>query len=151
MPVYLRFIISMHLINKLVVYFSLAFCTINLFGQIPEFSNPYIDSLKQQIDFVSDSTKVDLLNKIAYNYYYYHIDSTDNYALLAIELASSLDYKRGLSEAQRLMGIAFKAKNKEREAIEWLYKGSETAQSINYHQGIADNLNSIGIFFKSIE
>ena len=142
----------MRLIKRLVVFYSVAFCVIpNLFGQAPELSNPYIDSLKQQIDFVSDSAKVDILNKIAYNYYYYHVDSTDDYAVLAIELATSLDYKKGLSEAQRLMGIAFKAKNNEREAIDWLYKGLETAQSINYHQGIGDNLNSIGIFFKSIE
>ena len=151
MPVYLRFIISMHLINKLVVYFCLAFCTINLFGQIPEFSNPYIDSLKQQIDFASDSAKVDLLNQIAYNYYYYYHDSTEGYAKLAIELADSLDYKKGLSEALRMMGIAFQADNNDVEAIEWLFKGLETAQSINYHQGIADNLNSIGILYNSIE
>ncbi|MCK5367527.1 MAG: hypothetical protein KAQ62_03215, partial [Cyclobacteriaceae bacterium] len=68
----LRFIISMRLIKRLVVFYSVAFCGIpNLFGQVPELSNPYIDSLKQQIDFVSDSAKVDILNKIAYNYYYY--------------------------------------------------------------------------------
>lgn len=142
----------MRLINRLIVYFFLTTCFIsNLFGQMPKLSNSFIDSLKQQIDFVSDSSKVDLLNQIAYNYYYYHLDSTDDYAMLAIELASSLDYKKGLSEGQRLMGITFKAKNKEKEAIDWLYRGLKTAQSINYHQGIADNLNSIGIFYKSIE
>ena len=123
----------MRLIKRLVVFYSVAFCGIpNLFGQVPELSNPYIDSLKQQVDFVSDRAKVDLLNQIAYNYYFYYHDSTEGYAKLAIELAESLDYKKGLSEAQRMMGIAFQADNKDVEAVEWLFKGLETAESINY-------------------
>lgn len=142
----------MRFTNRLVFYSCLALCTIpNLFGQLPEFSNPYIDSLKQQVDFVSDSAKVDLLNQIAYNYYYYYHDSTESYAKIAIELADSLGYKKGLSEALRMMGIAAQADNNDVEAMEWLFNGLETAQSINYHQGIADNLNSIGILYNSIE
>ncbi len=142
----------MHYIPRIIFYICLAFFAIpNLYGQKATLSNSYIDSLKQQINFVSDSAKVDLLNKIAYNYYYFTHDSTDHYAELAIELAASLDYKKGLAEAQRMMGIAFKANNKDRKSIEWLYKALETARSINYHQGIADILNSIGISYNSIE
>lgn len=136
----------------MVVYYCVACCAIpNLNGQIPELSNPYIDSLIQQIDFVSDSAKVDLLNKIAYNQYYFHHESMVDYTKIAFELATSLNYKRGLSESQRLIGISSKANNRDKEGISWLFKGLETAQSINYHQGIADNLNSIGIFYSSIE
>ena len=50
-----------------------------------------------------------------------------------------------------MMGISAKAQNKETEAYSWLLKGLETAESINDHQGIADNLNSIGIFFSYVE
>lgn len=140
------------ILSKVVVCYALLFCVFsNLFAQIPELTNASIDSLKLQIEFVSDSAKVDLLNKIAYDYYYFDHDSTEVYALLAIELASSLNYLKGISEGQRLMGIANKAENNERVAIEWLFKGLETATSINYHQGIADNMNSIGIFFSSVE
>lgn len=124
---------------------------LSVFGQRSALSNPVIDSLLTQSEEVSDSAKVDLLNKIAYNYYYYDNDSTDDYALMAIELAKSLNYNKGLAEAQRLIGIALKAKNQESEAIQWLYKGLQTATLINYHQGIADNLNSIGIVHSSVE
>lgn len=148
----LRLILSIKSVKIFVVYYSVACCTIpNLKGQISELSNPYIDSLKQQLEFVSDTAKVDLLNKIAYNYYFYNHDSTDDYAAMAIKLATTLDYKKGLSEAQRQMGISLNASNEEKEGIAWIYKGLETAQSINYHQGIADNLNSIGVFYYSIE
>ena len=134
----------------LTILFSCSFF-VPVSGQNREFSNPLIDSLKLQLNYVTDSAKVDLLNQIAYNYYYYDNDSTDDYAEEAIELATKLNYKIGLSEAQRMMGIAFKSQNKERESLNWLNKGLETAKSINYHQGIADNLNSLGIFYHSIE
>lgn len=114
-------------------------------------SNPEIDSLKGQLQFKSDSQRVDLLNKIAYQYYYYYNDSTDDYALEALKLSDSLNYTKGLAEAQRMMGIHLKAKNRDKESIAWLYKGLETAKSINYHQAIGDILNSIGILYSSIE
>ena len=142
MRVLYRFILIQHLLFS---PFALTF------GQNGELSNKYIDSLKHIVETVSDSAKVDLLNQISYNYYYYFLDSADDYAEQAMELAKSLDYKKGLSESQRLTGISLKAQNKEREAIEWLYKGLKTAQSINYYQGIADNLNSLGIFYKSVD
>ncbi|MCG8310587.1 MAG: ATP-binding protein [Cytophagales bacterium] len=113
--------------------------------------NPLIDSLKKELNFASDSTKVDLLNKIAYNYYYFNNDSIETYAVRSVELARKLGYKRGLSEALRMMGTAYKVKNQGGKAVNWLFEGLKTARSINYHQGIADNLNSLGILYKSIE
>lgn len=110
-----------------------------------------VDSLKQAIVSAEYKQQVDLLNALAYNFYYLDVDSTQKYAESALLLADSLNYARGLSEAQRLMGIAAKAQNKDKEAFRWLYQGLETAQSIDYHQGIADNLNSIGVFFSYVE
>ena len=141
----------MLLFNRLIpiaLIISVAF--IDLFGQ-SNLSNPMIDSLKSQLANSSDSTRVDLLNELAYNFYYFDNDSTENYALQAIALATELNYKKGLSEAQRMIGISYKSKNDEGKAIEWLYKGLKTAQSINYDQGIGDILNSLGIFYNSIE
>jgi PAS domain S-box-containing protein len=114
-------------------------------------TNHHIDSLKVLLKNSTDSSRVDILNEIAYNFYYYNLDSTDDYALKAIELADSINYLKGLSEAQRMMGISEKAQNNEKEAFEWMYKGLETAKSIRYYQGIADNLNSIGVFFSYVE
>lgn len=140
------------MINRFVLtIFLILTLTIAIFGQNNKLSNPLIDSLESALNSVSDNAKVDLLNEIAYNFYYFNNDSTENYALAAIDLATNLDYKKGLSEAQRMMGIALKAKNQDGKAIEWLYKGLKTAQSIDYAQGIADNLNSLGIFYNSIE
>jgi putative cell wall-binding protein len=117
------------------------------YGQISQYKNHHIDSLRSELASANDTSSVDILNQISYNFYYYNLDSTDDYAQKSIELAESIGYLKGLCEAQRLMGISAKAQNREKEAYEWLYKGLETAQSIDYQQGIADNLNCIGIFF----
>ena len=122
------------------------------FSQKADLTNPYVDSLKRELLYESDGiARVDLLNALAYNYYYFNHDSTGGYARIAIDLATSINYIKGLSEAQRLLGIAYKAHNQKKEALQWLYRGLETSESINYHQGIADNLNSIGIFFSYID
>ncbi|MDZ7606632.1 MAG: PAS domain S-box protein [Cyclobacteriaceae bacterium] len=120
-------------------------------GQSSGFKNTIIDSLKTRLPHTTDSVRVDLLNDIAYNYYYYKLDSTDDYALQAIELANSLGYKKGLAEGQRMMGISAKALNNHAEAIKWLTKGLETARAIQYYQGIADILNSLGILYDYID
>ena len=111
----------------------------------------YIDSLKAKLEDASDLIRVDLFNKIAYNYYYIDNDSTLKYAEKALQLAQSIKYLEGLSEAQRLVGIGYKAENQNAEAFRWLYKGLQTAESVNYHQGIADNLNSLGIFHDYVD
>jgi PAS domain S-box-containing protein len=121
------------------------------YGQISQYKNHHIDSLRSELASANDTSSVDILNQISYNFYYYNLDSTDDYAQKSIELAESIGYLKGLCEAQRLMGISAKAQNREKEAYEWLYKGLETAQSIDYQQGIADNLNCIGIFFTYAE
>lgn len=141
----------MRFLNRLIysTFIIVGACT-TIYGQ-SDFSNPVVDSLKLKLEVSVDSSRVDLLNELAYNYYYFNNDSTENYALQAIALATELGYKKGLSEAQRMMGISYKAKNEEGKAIEWLYEGLKTAQSIDYYQGIADNLNSLGIFYNSIE
>ncbi len=115
------------------------------------FNNSIIDSLKSVLPQTADSARVDVLNEIAYNYYYYKLDSTDDFALQALELANSLGYRKGLAEAQRMMGISAKALNNHANAIVWLTEGLETARSIHYDQGIADILNSLGILYDYID
>ena len=110
-----------------------------------------LDSLKSQLDHVPDSTKVDLLNELAYRSYYIQPQFTFQYARQAVELAEQTGYAKGLSEAQRMMGIALLQRNKFRESMERLYKGLEAARSVGYNQGIADNYNSIGVIYTIIK
>ena len=132
-----------------IIPFLIIFFPITVSANTPnqEYVHETIDSLKAQLHVAEDSAKVDILNQIAYNYYYYKNDSTEEFAKMGMQLATSLNYLRGLSESQRLLGIYYKAHNKNKLALEWLFKGLKTAESIEYNQGIADNLNSLGIAY----
>jgi len=110
-----------------------------------------LDSLQKVLKDAPDSLRVDLLNKLAYNSYYIQPQKTYDYAQQAVDLAESTDNKKGLAEAQRMMGIGLLLQNKFRESMEWYFNGLETAKSINYNQGIADNYNSIGVIYSSIK
>ncbi len=137
-------------ISRLSVLFVLA-SFINTLSFADQTSDRNIEELKTKSALAEGAEKVDILNAIAYQMYYRNPDSCLVYARQSIDLAEKIRYPEGLSEAQRMMGIASKADNKEKEAIEWLFRGLETAESAHYHQGIADNLNSIGIFFNYVD
>ncbi len=109
-----------------------------------------LDSLEKKLKDAPDSARVDLLNRLAYNSYYIQPRKTYEYAQQAVTLARQSDYKKGLSEAQRMMGIGLLLQNKFHESMEWLYQGLETAKSIEFYQGIADNYNSIGVLYSTI-
>ncbi len=136
---------------KYILILCLIYLPHDTIAQPVGFNNNIIDSLKAALIQTTDSVRVDVLNSIAYNYYYYKLDSTDDFALQAIELANSIGYLKGLAEAQRMKGISAKALNNYAEAIEWLTKGLETARAIHYDQGIADILNSFGILYDYID
>ncbi len=121
------------------------------YGQEMPDGNPYVDSLRRVLPAVTGEKRVDVLNQLSYNYYYYYADSIRYYAQWAIKLADSLGYKKGLSKAQMAMGISYALRNHDKKAIKWLFDGLETSRSINYQQGIADNLKSIAIFYNYIE
>lgn len=146
-------VISFHMSHRLIIL-PILICLapfINAFCFADPVSPGYIEELKTKSTRANGVEKVDLLNKIAYNLYYQNPDSCIVYANRSVALAEAIDYPEGLSEAQRLMGIGFKANNNEKEAISWLFKGLQTAESTGYHQGIGDNLNSIGLYFSYVE
>ena len=132
-----------------IIFFFLVLSNAN--AQDRASGNPVIDSLRQVLRIVTGEERVDVLNQLAYNYYYYYVDSVGHFAQKAVKLADSINYKKGLSKAQMAMGISHALKNHDQEAIKWLFSGLETSRSINYHQGIADNLKSIAIFYNYIE
>ncbi len=114
-------------------------------------ANATLDSMKLLIPTVTDSNKVILQNDIAYIYFYINTDSTQKYALQALKNAERIQYKKGISEAKRLIGISYRDKNEHKKAIDWLQQALILAEEIHYDQGIGDILNSIGVSFSKIK
>ncbi len=139
--------------SKIIIF--IFFCLIGIPSRsapsATRFRNPIIDSLQVVLKHATDSVKVDVLNEIANNYYFYKPFQTIPYANSAIELAQKLNYVKGICESQRIIGIALGLQNRQRESIEWLFKGLNNAEKIHSEPGISASLNSIGSMYTSIK
>lgn len=106
----------------------MAFC-VPVFGQ-----SPVMDSLKEQLEKTQDPVKrVDLLNKLALEFYDYNDSIGLNYAQQAVELANKAKYKRGLKSALTLAGFGYMTLAEYDKAFKhmWLSNKIESPDSIN--------------------
>ena len=82
-----------------------------------------IDSLKQLIDKTKqDTNQVKLLVQVGNNYFSRIPDSALLYFQEALDLSDKLDYKWGLAESNRRIGIVYRHKGFNDRAIEYLIK-----------------------------
>ncbi len=99
----------------------------------------------------ADTTSVDSLNKLAYTNYRDNAEQTLSYAGQALKLAKKLNYKGGIAEAYRLLGIGNSSLgNKEKAVQEYLtalsyFKGSKNPA------GEAKVYNNIGNEYQEID
>ena len=82
-------------------------------------NQPEIDSLKQLIDKAKqDTNQVKLLVQVGNNYFSRIPDSALLYFQEALEISDKLDYKWGLAESNRRIGISYRHKGFNDRAIE---------------------------------
>lgn len=123
--------------------FLLIFC-IKGFAQ-----NKIADSLKKELDnhFREDSTRIILLNQIAFEKYFDHPAEAANYSLEAIRIADKINYPKGKSQAYRMMGLTFWAQANLSAALDYFVKGLKVADSIASRQLQADITGNIGLVY----
>jgi len=106
----------------------------------------YIDSLIQQLDYqLSDTAKIDMLNKIADDFLYINSDKMDDYARQALELSEEIDYKKGIAESYNNLSIFFGTKGIYNQAIDYVFKSLKIMEEENNRSGVAKCYNIIGI------
>ncbi len=96
---------------------------------------------------MEDTSKVNLLNKIASDLYYSDPDKIYDYANEALDLAESIDYIKGIAEAYNNLGKYYKGNGLYAEASEYHFKSLELMEEINNKNGIARCYNLIGIIY----
>ena len=61
-----------------------------------QYQDKSIDSLKQELTFAKhDTSRVQLMVSISYNYRFLNYDSSKYYGLQALEMANKIDYLKG--------------------------------------------------------
>lgn len=112
---------------------------------------PVIDNLKSTLDrhIQTDTAKVNLLNKLAYELFTYDVKKTKKYAEQSLRMAIQLNYPKGKAAALCLVGMTY-SKNDPNLSLTYYKQALQIAEQINDQSGISTYLMSIGIANKAV-
>jgi signal transduction histidine kinase len=107
------------------------------------------DSLKNALlhHTKQDTDRVNILNKLAYNYYNTDLETLKTYGNEALKLAAKLNYKKGQAIAYKSLGLGYLAANADPKALD--YFNESLTLFVALHDGLASArvLNNIGYYF----
>ena len=95
-----------------------------------------VDTLVGLLQSAKDTGKVNVLNELTKNLWYYQLDKANDYNLKAITLADSISFKKGQAEANRCRGVIFSFK-KDTIGLRYLEKALTLFRQLNDKRGIA--------------
>lgn len=130
-----------------ILHFIIFLCfALNSLGQ----SDQSVEKLKSLVTKQSeDSTKVNTLLDISFQLFRSHPDSSIVYSKKAIDLASKINFKKGLAYAYKNLGLGHYVKGEYTDVlIQW--KMSLTIfEEINDETGISNLLNNLGAVYQT--
>ena len=77
---------------------------INCVLSMPKMQSDKIDSLLNKLDKKTDTSKINILNKLSGELYFINTDSALMYAKDALQLSESIAYINGIAESNRNIG-----------------------------------------------
>lgn len=98
-----------------------------------------------------DTVKIDVLNKIAYDYSSRNSFLSERYGNLALESSKRMGYAKGMAESYKVLGLAFLAQARYPEAIDNLLDALKISEESNDDAQKANVLNDIGYFYDAIK
>lgn len=97
-----------------------------------------------------DTSKIILLNKIAYQFHRVDIDSTAHYSNIALALATKRDYKKGKARSLNLLGIVATFKGEYTKALDLNAKSYELAQELKSNHLISLSSNGLCVTYDQL-
>lgn len=106
-----------------------------------------LDSLTSLLNKSKDSTKVDLLNKICWEYIYNEPQKALYFAKQAKQLAGKLNYLKGLADANTRIGIVYDVTSKYDSAIYYYNQSLYISKKLNNKKGIGSAYSNLGLAY----
>ncbi|NND26049.1 MAG: tetratricopeptide repeat protein [Flavobacteriaceae bacterium] len=133
--------------NRNTLFFIiLSFLALNSFSQ----NGQSIEELKRLVkEQANDSTKVNALIEISSQLFRSQPDSSMVYSNEAIELATSIDFKKGLAYAYKNMGLGHYVKGEFSDVLIYWEKSLAIFQEIDDETGISNLLNNLGAVYQT--
>ncbi len=114
------------------------------------FSGSKVDSLKQSLLSPIDSVKYNAYYELGDYYLGADLDSALDFTLAGFNLATQIDYNKGIGESATLLGIVYIMKNNSEKAYEYFNHALKLYQSIDDTLQIARSYNNIGIYYNEL-
>lgn len=128
---------------RVAIAFALILLTSSAFCQVEK-----LKKLQQNLAVTTDSTAyTDLLNRISLLFYEQNADSTLHYALKAREIASRLQYEKGIADATNNLGIVFDIKGNNQLALRYYNDAYNMYVSQKDSSNIVQTLMNIGMVY----
>lgn len=133
--------------NRNTLHFFLFICfTLNCFGQ----NDQNVDELKRLAsEQTNDTTKVNTLLAISSQLFRSQPDSSLVYSSKAIDLATEIDFKKGLAYAHKNMGLGHYVKGDFTDVLIHWKKSLSIFEEINDETGISNLLNNLGAVYQT--
>ncbi|MCF2490236.1 ATP-binding protein [Dyadobacter sp. CY347] len=126
-------------------------CTLMLMSMIiPAFGQvEMIRKLQRSLPQITDSLRyVDAVNKISLLFFEQNADSTFYYSMQAREIATRLDYPKGIADATNNLGIVFDIKGNVQLALRYYNDAYNRYVAIGDSSNIVQTLMNIGLVYK---
>ena len=133
--------------NQNTVYFIILICfTLNSFAQ----NSNGVEELKRLVaEQPNDSTKVNTLLDIANQIWRTQPDSSMVYSSKAIDLATKINFKKGIAYAHKNMGLGYYVKGDFSDVLIHWEKSLAIFEEINDEKGISNLLSNIGAVYQT--
>ncbi len=116
--------------------------------RLPAQQQSSIDSLLAQLSSAHDTTRVNILNSIAWKYRVSDVAKALDYAHQALKEAEALDYKRAIAVNFNYTGIIYRNLGNYVKAMDYFVKARVLAEQHLFRQEAAYALNNIGEIYK---
>lgn len=130
-----------HLRFLFVILFSITCCY--------TIANSKIDSLQVELSkqLMEDSTKVDVLNQLGYEYWIVNPIQSIIYGQQAKALAKAINYKNGIAFSNRVVGVAHWARGSYDDGLKYLSESLTEYKLLNDSLGQGNCLMNIGLIY----
>lgn len=109
-------------------------------------TTPRIDSLLALLSRAKpDTNKVLLYQDLCWQYRAVDVESSIKYGKEGVELARTLNYKRGEAELSRFLGLAYRHNFLFIESLDWYFKALNLSTQINDVEGIGFCYDNLGV------
>ncbi len=108
------------------------------------YSQELLDSLEQQLSFVSGKDSVDMMNTIVSNAWGRSLDKADHYSNLAYAHSKLIGYQAGEITALINIGYVYSDKHRLDTAVLIFEKAGAQAKSYGFLKGVANANNALG-------